>query len=108
MQIFDVIIFFKLLTILRVLDHFSERWQSTLFQIFLPLKPGVGQNIAMHATLTARDFFLAKFYPSGPFTCIFFQNLSRVFPVLAVANTGSCVGTHNKIGHSFPCSVLAE
>ena len=29
----------------------------------------------------------------------FFQNLSRVFPVLAVADTGSCVGPHNKIGH---------
>ena len=25
----------------------------------LPLKPGVGQYIAIHATLTARDFFLA-------------------------------------------------
>ena len=37
----------------------------------LYLKPGVGQYIAIHATLTARDFFLAYFYPSGPFTCIF-------------------------------------
>ena len=37
----------------------------------LPLKPGIGQYIAKHATLTARDFFLAYFYPSGPFTCIF-------------------------------------
>ena len=37
----------------------------------LPLKPGVGQYIAMHAALTARDFFLAYFYPSCPFTCIF-------------------------------------
>ena len=36
------------------------------------LKPGVGQYIAMHATLTSRDFFLANFYPSGPFTCVFF------------------------------------
>ena len=41
----------------------------------LPFKPGVGQYIAIHATLTARDFFLAYFYPSGPFTRIFFQNL---------------------------------
>ena len=32
----------------------------------LPLKPGVGQHIAIHATLTARDFFLAYFYPSSP------------------------------------------
>ena len=37
----------------------------------LPLKPGVGRYIAIHATLIARDFFLAHFYPSGPFTCIF-------------------------------------
>ena len=29
----------------------------------------------------------------------FFQNLSRVFPVLAVANTSSCVGWQNKVGH---------
>ena len=36
----------------------------------LSLKPGVGQYIAIHATLTARDLFLAYFYPTGPFTCI--------------------------------------
>ena len=49
----------------------------------LPLKPGVGQYIAIH---TARDFFLAYFYPSGPFTCIFSKPLP-IFPVLAVTNT---------------------
>ena len=37
----------------------------------LPLKPGVGQYIAIHPTLTTRDFFHASFYPSGPFTRIF-------------------------------------
>ena len=78
----------------------------------LPLKSGVGQYIAIHATLTARDFFLTDFYPSGPFTCIFSQNLSQIFPALVVANTGSCVGPQNKIGHPagirFPCWVLAE
>ena len=36
----------------------------------LPLKPGVGQCIAIHAMFTARDFFLAFFCPSSPFTCI--------------------------------------
>ena len=66
----------------------------------LPLKPGAGQYITMHATSTARDFFLAKFYPAGPFTCIFFfQTQSWVFLVLAVASTGSCVGLQNKIDH---------
>ena len=73
----------------------------------LPLKPGVGQYIAINATrFTARDFFLANFYPSGPFTCIFFQNLSQVFPVLAAANTGSCVGLQNKVGHLAGCRFL--
>ena len=42
----------------------------------------------------------------------FFQNLFQVFPVLAAANTGSCVGPQNKIGHlarcRFPCLVPAE
>ena len=51
-----------------------------------PLKPGVGQYLAVHATLTARDFFLAYFYPSGPFICIFPKPLP-ISPVLAVANT---------------------
>ena len=59
----------------------------------------------MHATLPARDFSLANFFPSSPFTCIF-PNLSRFFPVLAVANTGSCVGLRNKIGHPAGCRFL--
>ena len=55
----------------------------------LPLKPGVGQYIAIHATLTARDFFLAYFCPSGPFTCIF-SKTSRDFFQLAVAHRFLC------------------
>ena len=51
-----------------------------------PLKPGVSQYIVIHATLTARDFFVAYFYPSGPFTCILPKPL-QIFPVLPVANT---------------------
>ena len=31
----------------------------------------IRRYIAMHATLTGRDFFLANFYTSGPFICIF-------------------------------------
>ena len=64
----------------------------------LPLNPGVGHYIAIHATLTARDFFLAHFYLPAH-SPAFFQSLSRVFPLLAVANTGSCVCPQNKIGH---------
>ena len=63
----------------------------------LPLKPGVGQYTATHATLIARDFLLI--FILLVHSPAFFQSLSRVFPVLAVANTGSCVGPHNKIGH---------
>ena len=78
----------------------------------LPLKPGVGQCIAMHATLTAKDFFLANFYHSGPFTCISPSTSPKFFPVLAAANTGCCVGAQNKLGHlagcRFPCWVPAE
>ena len=64
---------------------------------FLPLKPGVGQYIAIHPTPTARDSsLLISTHPVH--LPAFFQNLSRVFPVLAVANTGFCVGPQNKIG----------
>ena len=37
----------------------------------LPLKPGLSQYIATHATLSARGFFLVYFYPSGSLTYIF-------------------------------------
>ena len=59
--------------------------------------------MAIHATLTARDFFLAYFYSSGPFTCIFPKPLLFLFPALAVANTDSCVGPQSKIGHPVRC-----
>ena len=73
----------------------------------LPLKPGVGQYISIHATLTARDFFRACFYTSDPFTCIF----SKTSPDFSLCwlwlTHGSCVGPQNKIDHPagcrFPC-----
>ena len=78
----------------------------------IPLKLWVGQFIAVHTTLTARDFFGAYFYPSGPFTCIFFQNLSRFLLCWLWLTHGSCVGPQNEIGYPagcrFPCWVPAE
>ena len=53
----------------------------------LPFKPGGGQYTVIHATLTARDFFLAYFFTSRSIHLHFVQNPSRFFPVLAVANT---------------------
>ena len=79
----------------RLKAHLVRTWSLNV----LSLKHWVGQYIVIHATLTARNFFLAYFYPSSPFTCIFSQNLSRFFPALAVANTGSCVGPQNEISH---------
>ena len=52
----------------------------------LPLKPGVGQYISVHATLTARDFFLAYFY-LPVHSPAFFPKPLLISPVLAVANT---------------------
>ena len=69
----------------------------------LPWKPGLGQHAAVHATLTARNFFLAYFYPSSPFTCIFSKTSPDFFPALAEAKTGSCVGPQNRIGHLAGC-----
>ena len=43
-----------------------------------PFKAWSSQYIAMHATLTVRDSFLANFHPSGPFTCIFQKPLQIV------------------------------
>ena len=59
-----------------------------------------------------QGFLLCLFPPFQSTHLHFFQNFSRFFPVLAAANTGSCVGPQNKIGHPvgcrFPCWVPAE
>ena len=59
-----------------------------------------------------QGFLPCLFLPFRSIHLHFFQNLSRVFLVLVVANTGSCVGPQNKIGHPagcrFPCWVLTE
>ena len=52
--------------------------------------------IVMHATHTARDFFLPPFHLSGLFTFIFFKKPVLVFLLLlAVAIAGSCLGRQN-------------
>ena len=72
----------------------------------LPFKSRVGQYIAMYATLLPgiSSLLISTLPVHSPAFC---QNLSRVLPVLVVANTGSCVGPQNKIGHPaecrFPC-----
>ena len=44
----------------------------------LPLKPGVGQYIAIEATLTSWDFFLASFCPSSPLFQDTIYNVARL------------------------------
>ena len=55
----------------------------------LPLKPEVGQYIAMYSTLTARDFFLANLYPSGRFARIFCKTSLKFFSMLAALQWGA-------------------
>ena len=46
-----------------------------------------------------QGFLPCLFLPFQSIHLHLFQNLSRFFPVLAVANICSCVGLQNKIGH---------
>ena len=57
--------------------------------------------IAIHATLTARDFFLISTLPV--IQMHFFQNLSPFPPCWLWLTNGSCIGPQNKIGHVFEC-----
>ena len=50
-----------------------------------------------------QEFIACYFLPFRSILLHFFQNLSRVFPVLAEADTGSCVGPQNKIGDPAGC-----
>ena len=60
----------------------------------------------------SRGFLPCWIHPSGPFTCIFSKTSPKFFPVIAVANTGSCSDPQNKLGHPagcrFPCWVSVE
>ena len=47
----------------------------------LPSKPGVGQYVAIHAKLTARNFFLAYFLPFRSIHLHFFQTSPEFFSV---------------------------
>ena len=74
---------------------------ESFLQEALISSPGMGRDV--HSLMLSIQFFL---YPPSPLLIstlpvhspAFFQNLSQVFPVSAVANTGSCVGPQNKIG----------
>ena len=61
----------------------------------IPLKPAVGVFIACLLLLLPgiSSFLISTLQVHSP---AFFENLSQVFPVLAAANTGSCVGPQNK------------
>ena len=61
------------------MQKLKSHLMRTLSLNILSFKPGVGQYIAMHATLNASDFFLANFYLSGPFTCIFSKTSPEFF-----------------------------
>ena len=89
----DILLFFGVISFISLLSSLNrsgelrtQKLKSHLVRTqslnVLALKPGLGQYIAIHATLTARDFFLTYFYPSSPFTCIF----SKPLPIF------SCVG----------------
>ena len=71
------------------------------------------RSVYSHACYAyCQGFLLCSFLPCRSIHLQFFQNLSQFFPVLVVANTGSCVGPQNKMGHPagcrFPCWVPAE
>ena len=64
----------------------SHQVRTQSLEVF-PLKLGVGQYIAIHATLTASDFFLL-FFPTLPVhSPAFFPKPLPIFPVFAVAKT---------------------
>ena len=71
----------------------------------------------MHATITARDFLLANFYPSGPFT-YFFSTTSPQFhrflcgpakQIVTLLDAGSrveCSRNINRLQHMCYCFFL--
>ena len=71
---------------------------STHNSTVLPLKPGVGLNVAMHASPTAMNFLLSNFFLPGPFNFIYCETYLRFFLALSMAFAGFRVCPRNKIG----------
>lgn len=89
--------------ILRMHKLRSPMLQTQSSQRFLLSKPGIGENIAMHASSAARNFLLPNSYLLDSFNSFFPTSLPTLFLALALANAGSCVGLHNNIGHPAYC-----
>ena len=68
----------------------EELLLSTQSLKVLLLKPGI-QPRMLRLLTGISSLLISKISVHSP---AFFKSLSRVFPVLAVANTGSCVGPH--------------
>ena len=70
----------------------------------LPLKLRVGQYGYMLCILSGiSSLVISLLLVNSP---AFFPKPLLIFPVLAVANTGSCVGQQNKVGHPVGCRFL--
>ena len=90
----------------------SLQWGAVDAEIKDPSDENTGVKGSPYKTWSRSVYCHACYAYCQGFLLHFFHNLSWVLPVLAVADTSSCVGLQNKIGHPagcrFPCSVLAE
>ena len=107
-----------LLCYVILLCYLSPQWRAADAEIKVPSGENTkitcspfkawSRSVYGHACYTyCQGFLPCLFLPFWSIPCIFFQNLSRFFPALAVANNGSYVDPQNKIGHPagcrFPC-----
>ena len=74
---------------------------SAVCVTFLPLCHVLPYFTYIHMYCCCSQEFLPNFYLTRSIHLHFPPKLSRVFPVLAVASAGPCVGPHNNIDH--PC-----
>ena len=66
---------------------------------FSLLKPGVGQNVAIYDSSTARNFFLVLISAFVVLSPSYFSKFSPILTALVLDKAVSRVGRRNKIGH---------
>ena len=101
-------------------EHFSisPRWGAADAEIKVPSGENTklkcspfkawSRSVYSHTSYAyCQGFLPSLFLPFRSIHVHFFQNLSRLFSVFAVASTGSCIGPQNKLGHfagfRLPC-----
>ena len=99
---------------MAIINKTAPQWEAAYAEIKVPSGENTGlkrspfkawsRSVYSRTCYTYTTGVSSLFLPFRSIHLHFSKTFPDFFPVLAVANTGSCVGPQNKIGHPAGCS----